>query len=191
MRDVGRDEPTDKQLAEILELAKVTAYASGATRCEADDVAQTTATKLWARWNDENVADVRCAALPQWRAYIRRVAKNTHHDLIKQHRRRISRDNKAAGGREAPLPPRPSNTNSAPADPDGIDSYLAREFIIQQIRSLPVRQRAVADLVFVQELSVREAAEQLSIQPQSVRKHLRAARETLTDRITQDQRQSL
>jgi RNA polymerase sigma factor (sigma-70 family) len=78
-----------------------------------------------------------------------------------------------------------------PSDVAGISSLLGRNVIIAELAKLPPRQRLVAWLVFFHELSTREIADELGIQPQAVRKLLRSAKANLIDRIAESQHQSL
>lgn len=189
--DSGRSEPADQEFAEIRRVAMRTALASGAAWHEADEVAQVTAVKLWRVWQHANVDAARRRGRARWQAYVRTVAVNVHRDLIRAHLRRVDRQNRAAGGREVSMNPRPGAEPVVPTSPDGIDAYLGRAFIIDEIRRLAFKQRTVAELVFVDEMSIREIAQHLGIQPQSVRKHLRSARETLRRRLTESERQVL
>ncbi len=186
-----RNEPTDGQIAEIRAVAWKSALASGAAWHEADEVAQETAVKLWLSWERTGLTAVRSSGQARWHRYIRTTSVNVHRDLIRSHVRRLDRNNRSAGGREVASTPRPGSVTRVPTNIDAIEAHLARAVICDEIRSLPVRQRAVAEMIMIDELSPREVAAKLGIQDQSVRKHLRAAKEALQRRLTEAETQAL
>jgi len=177
--EVPFGQPSDEELAYVLTIAKTAARRFGAAPHEVDEVAQRTAVKLWHRWEHPTVHAVRSKLGLSWDAYIRRTARNVHLDLIRSHHRRLERNTKASPIRVSNTHPRPGTVTQAPQTTDGVTAYIARQTIVDRIDALPAKQRLVARLVILNELTPREAAEVLGMQPQSVRKHLRAAKEAL------------
>ena len=173
--------PSDLDLAHVLEVAKVAARVAGAAPHELDEVAQRTTIKLWHRWDDDTVSAVRNGSPFQWDAYIRQTARNVHRDLIRSHHRRIRRNTVASGASIVMATSRPGTIRQTPSSPGGIIGYLGRQLILESIEILPRHQRVVATLVLIAELTPTEAAELLELQPQTVRKHLRAAKCALQD----------
>lgn len=171
--------PSDPELTHVLEIAKAAARYVGAAPHELDEVAQRTTIKLWQRWDDDTVRTVRQGSRFQWDAYIRQTARNVHRDLIRSHHRRLKRNTVASGASIVLATSRPGTIRRIPRTPDGIVTYLARQRILDSIDVLPRNQRIVATLVLIGELTPTEAGELLDLQPQSVRKHLRAAKRTL------------
>lgn len=176
MRDKG-EVPTTRDLRRILAIARRKALALGANTHEADEVAQETALRLYMKWRSRSVRRARARNEVRWDAFVRRVAQNIHWDLIKSHQRRLRRQTKAAG-KDVPILHQ-SGAISAPASPDGVDTYMARAMLAEEILKLPRQQRAVAIRICIEEKTVNEVAVELQLQPQSVRKHMRLARETL------------
>ena len=196
MGDTLRNQPSDEDLGSILAIAAHTAFALGVAPHEVDEISQLTAIKLWSKWNTTHVEQARRRSPSRWRGYVIGTAKNVHRDLIRSHKRRVNRQNTAAGGRQGVPTDRPGVVAVAPSRPTGVDSFLARAEIIDAIRQLPPRQQVVAVLIVVDELTMSEAAAELGIQPQSVRKTFRSARAALRDWILAEeeeagQRQSL
>lgn len=178
--------PSDLELIHVLEVARVAARRAGAVPHELDEVAQRTTIKLWHRWNDDTVTAVRNGSPFQWDSYIRQTARNVHRDLIRSHHRRLERNTVASGIRIVLAASRPGTIRpSLPTTPDGIVCYLVRQQILELIEILPRNQRVVATLCLIGQLTPREAGELLDLQPQSVRKHLRAARRTLTTLLSE------
>ena len=180
--------PTDLELTHVLTVAKAAARRAGAAPHELDEVAQRTTIKLWHRWDNETVKAVRQGSPFQWNKYIRQTACNVHRDLIRSHHRRIKRNTVAAGASIAfaTSRPRPGTLRPpAPTTPSGIVTYLARQRILESIEVLPRSQRVVATLLIIGELTPTEAAELLDLQPQTVRKHLRAAKQTLAAALSE------
>ena len=171
--------PLDTELTHVLVVAKAAARHAGAAPHELDEVAQRTTIKLWHRWENETVKAVREGSPYQWNAYIRQTARNVHRDLIRSHHRRVRRNSVASGASIVLATSRPGTIRPIPHNPCGLSSYLARQRILESIEILPRNQRVVATLILIGELTAREAAELLDLQPQSVRKHLRKAKCTL------------
>lgn len=167
----------ENELARILSIARTTALAIGANDHEADEVAQTTAVKLWEKWHTEHVQRALTWNQKRWEGYIRQAARNVHYDLVRGHQRRISRQCRAAG--QSPLGTNDHDVADASASPAEIEAYLGRALLAEEILKLPNRQRQVAARVCLEEMSIAEVAGDLNIQAQSVRKHLHLAREAL------------
>lgn len=180
----AQEQPTAQDLQLILDVAKLKALSLGANTCEADEVAQATAIRFFEKWNTRSIRVARARSRNRWEAYIRRVARNIQWDLIRSHQRRLARETKVAG-RNIPVVHR-NGTISAPETPAGVDSYMARAAIAQIIMELPPKQRAVAVRLCIDELSVNEVAEELGLQPQSVRKNMRAAREAIKKALEEE-----
>jgi DNA-directed RNA polymerase specialized sigma24 family protein len=73
----------------------------------------------------------------------------------------------------------PGSGVAVPTHLGGVAQMLAREALADAICQLPSPQSRVAGLAFLDELCPREIAEHLGMNPQMVRRHLRAARNTL------------
>jgi RNA polymerase sigma-70 factor (ECF subfamily) len=183
MGDIGRDTPTREELATILKVAKATARSCGANNDEADEIAQSTVVRLWSKWNEENVRRARHRGSVRWRGYVRRTARNLHLDRIREHQRRLARQLKAEG--QLPGSPATPGSTFAPVCPCAVDALLARAAIAEEIFHLPREQRIVAALFFLESMTVPEIARRRGVQDQSVRKHLRAARATLRQRLSE------
>ncbi len=185
----GQEQPTTEDLERILQTARRKALSLGANTHEADEVAQGTAVRLYLKWNSRSVTRARGRDDTRWEAFVRRVAQNIHRDLIKSHQRRLVRQTKAAG-RNVPIVHK-SGAISAPATPIGVDSYMARAAIAEIIMTLPRQQRAVAIRICIEEKSVNEVAAELDLQPQSVRKNMRAAREAIKREMEESSKKRL
>lgn len=170
----GQEQPTTEDLQRILEVARNRALSLRVNSYEADEVAQETALKLLLKWKTPSVRRARRWNDARWDGYIRNTARNVYRDLVKSHHRRLARQTKSLG-RDIPVVYK-SGAISAPASPMGVDAYMARAEIAEEILRLPKQQRAVAVRVYIEEKSVNEVAVELELQPQTVRKHLRAAR---------------
>ena len=184
MGETSRNEPTDRDLEQILNVAKNTARARGANHFEADEVAQATAVKLWVKWNHAHIRRARSRSAGSWEAYIRSTAKNLHIDRIRAHQRRLARQTRASTFHDG------NTVTSAtgwqvPATPCDSEWLVARAAIADEIRLLPPKQRAVAEGIFIQEMTVSELALEMGVQTQLVRKHLRAAKRTLCSRLAE------
>lgn len=174
----GQDQPTDRDLQRILNVARQQAMTLKVNHYEADEVAQETVFKLYLKWDTPSVRRARRWSDVRWDAYVRKTARNVYRDLVKSHNRRLARQTKAMG-RDIPVL-FPSGAIAAPPSPSGVDSYMARALLAEEILKLPRQQRAVAIRICIEEMSVAEVAEELDLQPQSVRKNMRAARRSLT-----------
>ena len=173
----GQDQPTEQDLSRILRVAHREAVKQRVNRHEADEVAQETVVKLYLKWDTPSVKRARRWTDARWDAYVRKTARNVYRDLVKSHNRRLARQTKSIG-RDVPVL-FPSGAVVAPPSPSGIDSYMARAMLAEEILKLPRQQRAVAVRIFIEEMTPREVAEELRLQPQSVRKHLRSAKKAL------------
>ena len=173
----------ESDLAHVLQVAQSAARRAGAAPHEVDEVAQRTAIKLWHRWDEATVRVVRSGSTFRWNAYISQTARNVHRDLIRSNQRRRHRGTVAANLRPTLTAHRPGTIKPPPETSDGLITYLARQHILDAIETLPSNQRTVASLILIAELSTGEAAQLLGIQPQSVRKHLRAAKLALIAQI--------
>ena len=181
-----RDDSIEAHLDIIFETATAKARQLGTNTYEADEVAQLTAYKLWRRWEDQKVVTLRRIGGARWKGYIRETAKNTYVDLLRQHQRRLARQKRAHEWRTGQ--PTPSvDGEVAPVWVDNIEASLARAAVAEEIFGLPTQQQKVAARMFLLEMTAKEIAEELGLEAQTVRKHARAARETLRARLTQDE----
>jgi RNA polymerase sigma factor (sigma-70 family) len=153
-------------MGEVRQIARRGAIRAGANRHEADDVAQDIALKFFRLWHDPSIVRARSGAAHSWGAFIARSARNRHLDLIRSARKRQEREAKAF--------------IEVPHDSGGPDAYLARLEIVEAIERLKrPRHQQCAELIWVRGMSIRQAAEILDIEPQTVRLHLREARREL------------
>ncbi len=178
----SRDDRIEDHLDLIFETARAKAHQLGTNTFEADEVAQLTAYKLWRRWKDPKVIALRRIGGSRWRGYIREVAKNAYVDQVRQHQRRLARQQKAY---ECRVGHRATWVDGQIAQVwvNNIEASLARDLIVEEILKLPPQQQKVAVRMFLLEMSAREIAEELGLEAQTVRKHARSARETLRTRI--------
>lgn len=184
MEDEVRDLPTNEDLATILRVAKARARSIGANEDESDEVAQSTAIRLLEKWNDDHIRIARSRGDLRWRGYISQIARNLHLDRIRSHQRRLNRQYQASA--DALVQQRSTvGSISVPTCPCAVDALLARSVIAEEILRLPVEQRIVASMAFLDEMSVAEIAEVRGVQRQTIRKHLRSARATLQQRFGQ------
>lgn len=180
-----RDDSIEDHLDIILDTAKATARRLGTNPYEADEVAQLTAYKLWRRWDsDPKMAALRHIGGHRWRGYIRETARNTYVDLVREHQRRLARQQRAHERQtgQTAVEDRPGTTW---VRIDNVEQWLARAAVAELILDLPPQQRRVATRMFLLEMSAREIAIELGLEAQTVRKHARAARETLRIRLTE------
>jgi RNA polymerase sigma factor (sigma-70 family) len=120
-------------------------------------------------------AMVRCLRTVEWdaivdqRAYLYRAVLNEARSLQRGVRRRRAREVAAA-----------RSSNLAPTSPE------LRPEVLDAVRKLSVRQRAVIVLSYWQDLSPAEVAERLGISEGAVRRHLARARERLRRSLDDD-----
>ncbi len=179
------ESPSNRELADILKLARQEALNRGANTHEADDVAQQVMVKLWRTWQKPHVVRARLRGGKRWHGYIRQAAKNIHIDEIRKHQRRINREDHYVDRPTGTLPTRPHVVRPVPHHPFEAEAYLGRALLIGLFDELPKKQREVALAVFVNELGIKEVAEQLGLQAQSVRKRLRTAQGLIQQVLTQ------
>lgn len=184
MGEARRDIPTEDDLHTVLRIARRAATSCGANHFEADETAQSTAVRLWEKWNEPNVRAARTRGTARWHGYVRQIARNIHRDRIREHQRRIARQKKAAGAPE-PGPQRPASSPVTPVCPCAVDALLGRALLADEILRLPNEQRVVAALFFLESQTVPEIATLRGVQQQSIRKHLRLARATLQRRLSE------
>ena len=113
------------------------------------------------------------------------IAKSTHVDLVRQHQRRLARQQRAQESRTGISGARDLDSAVAYTS-SGQEDWLARVSVAEEIDRLPRAQREVARRMFFLEMSAREIAAELGIEAQTVRKHARAARETLRVKLAED-----
>lgn len=181
-------QPTDADLAEVRAIAENSARYFGAKSHEIDDVVQLTLIKVWEQWNNPHMVRARHRRGIRWASYIRKITKHTHLDLVRSHVRRLERDSQGASiRREAPRRPGVDRHIEHAVEP--VDRSIGRTAIIELIDQLPERQRLVATLVLIEELTPTEISKLLDWDPQAVRKSLRAARERLKTLIGEGQQE--
>lgn len=180
-----RNDTIEAHLDVIFETAQLTARRLGTNSYEADEVAQLTAYKLWRRWEEPKVVTLRTIGGARWRGYIRETAKNTHVDLVRQHQRRLARQQRAHACRTGHLPTSTADGEITQAWFNNVESSLGRAMIAEEIVSLPTQQRKVAARMFLLEMTAVETAQELGLEAQTVRKHARAAREALRARLAE------
>lgn len=180
----SRNDSIEAHLDVIFETAKAKAKQLGTNTFEADEVAQLTAYKLWQRWEDPKVTKLRRVGGARWKGYIRKTAKNTHVDLVRQHHRRLARQQRAHE-RQTGHGPRFIEGHITQAWVNNVEYSLGRAAIAEEILNLPGQQREVAARMFLLEMTAREIGEELGLEAQTVRKHARAARETLRIRLSE------
>lgn len=180
-----RDQPSDELIRRILDIARPAALRLGASEHEAQEVAQVTAFKIWSNWDKPHIRRAMAwQDVGRWESYIRRAARNTHYDLVRGHQRRIQREEKASA--QEGLAQRSSLT---PDNGSQIEFLLAQAVLAEEIMKLPAQQRRVATRVYIEDMTVREVAEELGVQTQSVRKLLRGANTKLRIALRQTDRQ--
>ncbi len=139
------------------------AAAVSGSRAHAPDVAQEALSRLHQNW-----AKVQGFNKPG--AWVRRVTIN----LALSHRRKLVAEAKAllrlGGSRPSELPPSPAEHKP----------------IWDAVADLPGKQRAAIALFFLEDRSVEEIADALDVAPSTARVHLHRARQTLRDRLDQE-----
>ena len=137
-----------------------TAYLLTGNQHTAEDLVQTTLTKLYLAWD-------RIADRQHVDAYARRALVNEHRSTW----RRASRHLEV-------LSAAPPDAGHAPATDDG-----DREAVWQFVQGLPPRQRAVVVLRYYEDLSEAEIAELLGISAGTVKSQASRALASLRDRL--------
>lgn len=185
MKQPRRAPRPEEELARLLLIARLAALGAGASVHEAEEVAQITACKFWEKWDAPHLKRARSRDRLRWDGYIRRAARNVHYDLVRGHQRRISRQELAAARSTIGVDYAGTDRTDAADSVDDIDRCLARSLIAAEIERLSPRQRQAATLYWLAEMTIREAAEVMGVQPQSVRKTLKAAEATLERRLSE------
>ncbi len=173
------NQPTDSDLHEVRVIAENSARYFGARVHEIDEVVQRTLIKVWEHWSSPHIVRARHRRGVRWAAYIRKIAKHQHLDLVRGHGRRLERDTLAAGLRRTGAPRPGVHRVRDDQAVNEMEAIVGRQHIIELFEQLPERQRMVAHLVLVEELSPAEIGERFDWDPQAVRKSLRAAKEKL------------
>ena len=127
-----------------------TAYLLTGDRGHAEDLLQTALMRTAKHWS-------RAREAPE--AYARHVLVNLSRDRFRRLFRRP---------REAPLPPEADNL---PAPDSGYDQVAERQVMVHALAALPVRQRQVVVLRFVEDLSVEQTADLLGCTTGTVKAH--------------------
>lgn len=139
-------------------MVRTLAVAAGNREVAADCV-QEAFTRAYVRW-------ARVSRLEDPAGWIRHVAVNRMRD----HFRKIERGRRAIDR----LAPQVETTAPPPEEPSELAALLA---------SLPVQQRIVAALFYVDDLSVAEIAAAMQLSDGAVKYHLHAARRTLREAL--------
>ena len=146
--------PDDEQFTALVAAAWPSLYRSAflllGDRGEAEDLVQTALTKTYANWS--KVRDIDAAP-----AYARTVLHNTAASWFRR----------ASWRQEHPTGDLPD----AGDDPD----HSVRPTLIEALRALPPRQRAVIVLRYYEDLSEAQIAEALDMAPGTVKSHSHAA----------------
>jgi len=146
---------------EFPKMVALAAAVSG-SRLHAEDIAQEAMGRLQRNWS-------KVQGFSKPGAWVRRVTIN----LAVSHKRRLLSEAKALlrlGGDSAFLPP----------------SAAEHEPIWAAVRELPKNQRAAVALYFLEDRSIAEIADILDISPSTARVHLHRARQTLHNRLDQE-----
>ncbi|MEM9465224.1 MAG: RNA polymerase sigma factor [Actinomycetota bacterium] len=141
------------------------AAAVGGRRARAEDIVQEAMVRLDRAWDTVSTYD-------RPGAWLRRVTIN----LALSHRRRLGREARALlrlERTESSLDPTP------PAEHAHVWAVVAE---------LPGKQRAAVALHYLEDASIDEIADVLEIAPATARVHLHRARQTLRDRLQEDDR---
>ncbi|MEU5030963.1 RNA polymerase sigma factor [Streptomyces milbemycinicus] len=138
---------------------------SGAPAAIAAEIAQDCMIELLRRWD----------SVKHPRAYVYKAAG-------RMWARRI-----ASVQREAPVEELPEPTSLVPS-PDALAEFEARHDMLQILKTLPPRQRQVLSLS-LQTFTPAEIAEQLELDPGTVRAHLMRARRAAAARIKEEEGQ--
>jgi RNA polymerase sigma-70 factor (ECF subfamily) len=150
----------------VTEYPKMVALAAAVSgsRAHAEDIAQDAMGRLNRNWPKVQGYD-------NPGAWLRRITIN----LALSQRRRLLTEAKALLRVGAPQPA------LAPPDPGDGAVWTA-------VAELPKNQRAAVALHFLEDRSIAEIADILDIAPSTARVHLHRARQTLRDRLTQEDR---
>ena len=150
--------------AEYRGLVALAAAVSG-RRARAEDIVQEAMARLGREWDTVSRYD-------RPGAWLRRVTIN----LSLSHRRRLGREARALLRLDRP----PSTLDpDPPAEHDHVWAAVA---------GLPGQQRAAVAMLYLEDASIEEIAEVLRIAPATARVHLHRARQTLRERLTEDDR---
>jgi RNA polymerase sigma factor (sigma-70 family) len=179
--------PNNDDLALILGTATDELRRMGASAHDTEEAAQITLTKLWYLWDREDVCKARNGGERSWRAFIKVTARRVYFDLLRRRGRWIERNNRAAGGVEAPRAPRPGTVLAVGLDdPTEIEELLARSYLVSLLARLPERQRLVAYLSLIQRWTVTEIADHLGVTTPAVSKQKKKALASLRRQIQAD-----
>ena len=141
-----------------------TAFLLTGDRGHAEDLLQTTLLRTLRRWS-------RARTAPE--AYARRVLVNLSKDRLRARDRRV---------RETAMPP---DATALPTVDAGYDQVADRRVVLDALAELPLRQRQVVVLRFVEDLSVDQTADLLSCSSGTVKSQTSRAltklRELLAD----------
>jgi RNA polymerase sigma-70 factor (ECF subfamily) len=143
---------------------------SGASRADADDLAQEVFLVLWRRWDDY---DPRRPLRPWLAGIIFRVA----HDHFRRTRREVP---SGFVDREDPRSPL-----------DDLATARARALVLRALSALPERQRAVMILHELEGMAISELAEALLVPISTLYSRLKKARENFARQVRRLQRQAL
>jgi RNA polymerase sigma factor (sigma-70 family) len=168
--------PTPQQAGEIWTMARLGARSAGARGPDLDDVAQTVAERLTAKWGDDHVVRARSRGPIAWRAYVRVAARNAYRDLLRREGRLKARERRVFYGVDGGLlPERPGTVRAVTVAPSALDEFEARWSLLELIdQELEGRQREVLALRFIDGLTTQEIAERLGLSIRTVNQAKRA-----------------
>ena len=137
------------------------------SREEAEDVVQTVFTRLWS--NPRAWDETRGAAFSTW---LYRVTLNAAIDVQRRNRHVTE-----------PIENHHNIKSHSAEASDEIDRNKQQRLVIDSIRSLPQNQQHALNLVYYQQLSIKQAAEVLQTTPKAVESLLGRARSNLKQRL--------
>lgn len=146
-----REQPTFEEFVEARSTALLrTAFLLTGDRGHAEDLLQTALLRTLRRWAKARTA-------PE--AYVRRVLVN------------LSKDRLRDRGRRPPEVPMPAEEASPASVEAGFDQVTDRRVVSEALAALPIRQRQVVVLRFVQDMSIEQTASLLDCSIGTIKSH--------------------
>jgi RNA polymerase sigma factor (sigma-70 family) len=139
----------------------------GASQEQAQDAAQDAFIRLYTRWSRIRRHDAPVA-------WLRRVAINRLRDLHRSDTRRENRENRVMPGQQTVMPAE--------------DTVASDDETRRLLLGLPHRQRTVAALFYVEDMSVDDIASTLGLTSGAVKFHLNRARKRLRTMVEEDEK---
>lgn len=186
------DPDGNRNLIEVLAVARMAALREGACASDADEVAQIVVERLWRKWGQPSVVSARQKGRTAWRRYVAKSARHALMDHRRSEGRRWRRERTASPLFRPRLPDRPGAGGRralvAPSPADEIDEYLARRLIAQaMLTELTERQLEVAVLFFIDGWSTAEVAERLGVSARTIRSDRKEIVERIRAALLDDQ----